>query len=32
VKTLPFCIDYFRISYPFPKLDLIAIVGFAAGR
>ncbi|RNA09032.1 puromycin-sensitive aminopeptidase-like [Brachionus plicatilis] len=31
VKTLPFYTDYFRISYPLPKLDLIAIADFAAG-
>ena len=32
VKTLPFYTDYFRISYPLPKLDLIAIADFAAGK
>ena len=31
VKTLPFYNDYFRIAYPLPKLDLIAIADFAAG-
>lgn len=31
VKTLPFYTDYFTISYPLPKLDLIAIADFAAG-
>jgi puromycin-sensitive aminopeptidase len=31
VKTLPFYTDYFRINYPLPKLDLIAIADFAAG-
>jgi len=31
VKTLPFYNDYFKISYPLPKLDLIAIADFAAG-
>jgi puromycin-sensitive aminopeptidase len=32
VKTLPFYNDYFRIAYPLPKLDLIAIADFAAGK
>lgn len=32
VKTLPFYTDYFRIAYPLPKLDLIAIADFAAGK
>jgi len=31
VKTLPFYNEYFRIAYPLPKLDLIAIADFAAG-
>lgn len=31
VKTLPFYTDYFKIDYPLPKLDLIAIADFAAG-
>ncbi|KAL6057849.1 Aminopeptidase [Balamuthia mandrillaris] len=31
VKTLPFYEDYFKISYPLPKCDLIAIPDFAAG-
>lgn len=31
VKTLPFYTDYFKIAYPLPKLDLIAIADFAAG-
>jgi len=31
LKTLPFYTDYFKISYPLPKLDLIAIPDFAAG-
>jgi hypothetical protein len=31
VKTLPFYKDYFGISYPLPKMDLIAIADFAAG-
>ncbi|XP_068751951.1 puromycin-sensitive aminopeptidase-like [Montipora capricornis] len=30
-KTLPFYKDYFNISYPLPKMDLIAIPDFAAG-
>jgi puromycin-sensitive aminopeptidase len=30
-KTLPFYNDYFKIAYPLPKLDLIAIPDFAAG-
>ena len=25
VKTLPFYKDYFKIAYPLPKMDLIAI-------
>lgn len=29
---MPFYTDYFRISYPLPKLDLIAIADFAAGK
>jgi puromycin-sensitive aminopeptidase len=31
VKTLPFYKDYFKIAYPLPKMDLIAIQDFAAG-
>ncbi|XP_028392975.1 puromycin-sensitive aminopeptidase-like [Dendronephthya gigantea] len=31
VKTLPFYKNYFKISYPLPKIDLIAIPDFAAG-
>lgn len=31
VKTLPFYEDYFKIAYPLPKLDLIAIPDFAFG-
>lgn len=31
VKTLPFYNDYFKIAYPLPKMDLIAIQDFAAG-
>jgi puromycin-sensitive aminopeptidase len=30
-KTLPFYVDYFKIDYPLPKLDLIAIADFSAG-
>uniref|UniRef100_A0A671NVQ0 Puromycin-sensitive aminopeptidase n=1 Tax=Sinocyclocheilus anshuiensis TaxID=1608454 RepID=A0A671NVQ0_9TELE len=30
-KTLPFYKDYFRVPYPLPKIDLIAIADFAAG-
>jgi puromycin-sensitive aminopeptidase len=30
-KTLPFYNKYFRIAYPLPKLDLIAIADFSAG-
>ncbi|KAG1652086.1 Puromycin-sensitive aminopeptidase [Nymphon striatum] len=30
-KSLPFYKDYFKIGYPLPKLDLIAIADFAAG-
>lgn len=31
VKALPFYKDYFGISYPLVKMDLIAIADFAAG-
>lgn len=30
-KTLPFYVEYFKIDYPLPKLDMIAIADFAAG-
>lgn len=30
-KTLPFYKNYFKIRYPLPKMDLIAIPDFAAG-
>jgi tricorn protease interacting factor F2/3 len=30
-KSLEFCDDYYRIKYPLPKLDLIAIPDFAFG-
>ena len=30
-KVLPYYLDYFKIAYPLPKLDLIAISDFAAG-
>lgn len=30
-KTLPFYSNYFKIDYPLPKMDLIAISDFAAG-
>jgi len=32
VKTLPFYKNYFNIAYPLPKMDLIAIADFAAGK
>lgn len=32
VKTLPFYKDYFGIAYPLPKMDLIAIADFSAGK
>ena len=32
VKTLPFYNDYFNVPYPLPKIDLIAIADFAAGK
>jgi len=32
VKTLPFYKDYFKIAYPLPKMDLIALADFASGR
>jgi puromycin-sensitive aminopeptidase len=32
VKTLPFYKNYFGIAYPLPKMDLIAIADFAAGK
>jgi len=31
VKTLPFYKKYFKIAYPLPKCDLIAIADFSAG-
>jgi len=31
VKTLPFYNKYFKVPYPLPKIDLIAIADFAAG-
>lgn len=31
-KTLPFYKDYFSVPYPLPKIDLIAIADFAAGK
>lgn len=31
-KTLPFYKDYFNVPYPLPKIDLIAIADFAAGK
>ncbi len=31
IKTLPFYNKYFKIAYPLPKIDLIAIADFAAG-
>lgn len=30
-KVLPYYNDYFKISYPLPKMDLIAIADFSAG-
>ena len=30
-KTLPFYSNYFKVNYPLPKLDLIAIPDFSAG-
>lgn len=32
MKTLPFYKDYFGIAYPLPKMDLIAIADFSAGK
>ena len=32
MKTLPFYREYFQIAYPLPKMDLIALADFAAGR
>ena len=32
MKTLPFYKDYFKIAYPLPKIDLIALADFAAGK
>ncbi|OBS76948.1 hypothetical protein A6R68_16600, partial [Neotoma lepida] len=31
-KTLPFYKDYFNVPYPLPKIDLVAIADFAAGK
>lgn len=31
IKVLPYYKEYFKIAYPLPKLDLIAISDFAAG-
>ena len=31
-KTLPFYKEYFQVAYPLPKIDLIAIADFAAGK
>lgn len=31
VKTLPYYKDYFKMPYPLPKMDLIAVGSFAAG-
>ena len=31
IRTLPFYSDYFKVKYPLPKLDLIAIPDFSAG-
>lgn len=31
-KTLPFYTEYFKVPYPLPKIDLIAIPDFAAGK
>lgn len=30
-KCLPYYKEYFKIAYPLPKMDLIAIADFAAG-
>lgn len=32
VKVLPYYKDYFKMPYPLPKMDLIAIGSFAAGK
>lgn len=32
VKVLPYYKDYFNIAYPLPKMDLIAISDFSAGK
>ena len=32
VKVLPYYKEYFKIPYPLPKMDLIAIGSFAAGK
>ena len=32
MKTLPFYKEYFSIAYPLPKMDLIAIADFSAGK
>ena len=31
LKTIPFYTDYFKIGYPLPKLDLIAVGDMASG-
>lgn len=31
VKVLPYFKEYFKISYPLPKMDLVAIGSFSAG-
>lgn len=30
-KVLPYYKDYFKIAYPLPKMDLVAISDFSAG-
>lgn len=32
IKTIPFYTEYFKVPYPLPKIDLIAIADFAAGK
>jgi puromycin-sensitive aminopeptidase len=31
-KVLPYYKDYFQVAYPLPKIDLIAIADFSAGK